>query len=67
MAITGRASESKALVAYCRQTLRLTSPEAITALTRAVAIILDELPNERRALGVAGIIAVLAERGGFEA
>lgn len=61
--ITGRKAEGIALFTYARADLRLNSPQTLTALARAIAIVLDELPDEGRALAVEAVIAVISHRG----
>lgn len=60
--ITGREAEGRAIVHYARNMLRLNLPQALTALTRAVAIVLDELPDEGRAMGYEAVCAMLKDR-----
>lgn len=59
---TGRQIEAQRLVHFARKMLALNSPQALTALTRAVAIMLNELDDEGRAAGVAMVMAVLQNR-----
>jgi hypothetical protein len=61
--ITGRKAEGAAIVTYTRDALQLNSPQALTALTRAMAIVLNELPDEARAIAVEAIIVMLKDRG----
>jgi len=61
--ITGRKAEGTAIFTYTRDALRLNSPQALTALTRAMAIVLDELPDDARAVALQAIVFVLKDRG----
>lgn len=61
--ITGRKAEGAALFTYARTDLRLNAPQTLTALARAMAIVLDMLPDEGRALAVEAVIAVIKDRG----
>jgi hypothetical protein len=63
MTVTGRKAEGVALFTYARTSLRLNSPQTLTALARAMALVLDQLPDEGRALAVEAVIAVIKDRG----
>jgi hypothetical protein len=56
--ITGRAAEARALVDYARGTLLLDRPQTLTALSRAVGLMLDDLTNEGRELAIAAMLAL---------